>query len=296
MIDKVINTKNLKEADVVVLSAPYENGVSFMGGTEKGPKKILDCLNGNLELFDIDLLCEPAKKLKTTHVGIIGLNKLSAESAVKKIEKEYIKIFENKKFITMLGGEHTVSLGALNAIAKKENPKEITILQVDAHQDLRNDNSDYSDDHNKFAHSCVMRRAHELGFNLVQVGIRTFSKYEYEYWQKNKSTISVFQCKTNIKMPSINEIIKNIKTKKVYITIDVDGFDPSFMPGTGTPVQGGLDWNYGLSLIEQTLLKKDVIAADIVEVAPQRDSVITEFGAALICYKIISHKFKNKLR
>ncbi|PJC49419.1 agmatinase [Candidatus Nomurabacteria bacterium CG_4_9_14_0_2_um_filter_32_10] len=293
MIDRIINTKNIKDADVVILSAPYEHSVSFMGGTAQGPKKIINCLDNNLELFDVELHCEPAKKIKTAHIKITELNKLIPEKAAKKINSEYQKLLNDNKFVIMLGGEHTVSFGALEAISKRENPKDITILQIDAHQDLRDDSCDYDEKCDKFAHSCVMRRIHELGFHIIQVGIRTYSKYEYEYWQKNKKTITVFEW-TKKEIP-INIILKSIKTKKVYITVDVDGFDPSYMPGTGTPVQGGLDWHYGLDLIEKAIDKKELVGADIVEVSPQRDSVLTEFGAALICYKIIAHKFKKKL-
>ncbi len=294
MTDKIINTKNIKEAEVVILSAPYENGVSFMRGASLAPKKIVACLNNNLELFDIKLHCEPAKMIKTAHKEIFGLKKLIGNMAVKKISSEYQKLLNSKKFMIMLGGEHTVSLGALLAISKKENPKNVTILQIDAHQDLRNDNSDYSHNHNKYAHSCVMRRIHELGFPIVQVGIRTYSKYEYEYWQKNKKTISVFQWSKK-EIPTIDAILKSIKTKKIYITVDADGFDPAYMPGTGTPVQGGLDWYYGLDLVEKVINEKELVGADMVEVSPQRDSVLTEFGASLICYKIMTHKFKEKL-
>lgn len=295
MIDTIINTKDSKNADVVLLSAPYEGGVSFMGGTSKAPKKIVDCLNSKLELFDREFLCEPAKKIKTSHIEIKGLSSLSPEKAAKKISVEYQKILSQEKFVILLGGEHGVSFGALDAIAKKENPKDITILQIDAHQDLRDDNSDYSEEKEKFAHSCVIRRAHELGFNLVQVGIRVYSKYEYDYWQNNKNTITVFEW-NGIKIPNISEIIKSIKTKKIYLSIDVDGFDPAHMPGTGTPVQGGLEWNYGLSLIKETIKQKDLVGADIVEVSPQKDSVITEAGAAYLVYKIMAQKFSDKLK
>lgn len=295
MIDRIINTKNISEADAVLLSAPYEGGVSFMGGTAKAPEKIVDCLDNNLELFDTDLLCEPAKKIKTAHSLIEGIQELEPEKVVEKINSEYQKVLAQKKFPIMFGGEHTVSLGALEAFAKDENPKDITILQIDAHQDLRDDNSDYEENPSKFAHSCVMRRAHEFGYNLVQVGIRTFSKYEYEYTQANKNTIKVFNWSKDSKIPSINQILKSIKTKKVYLTLDVDGIDPSFMPGTGTPVQSGLDWNYTLNLIEKLFEKKEIIGADIVEVSPMQDSVLTEWGAALICYKMLTNKFKQKL-
>ncbi|MEK7140161.1 MAG: arginase family protein, partial [Patescibacteria group bacterium] len=121
MIDQVVNTKNLKEADVVLLSAPYEGGVSFMGGTAEAPKKIMHCLNNNVELFDPRYNCEPAKKIKTMHAEISGLKKSSPEKMVKKVSSEYKKVLDHKKFPILLGGEHTVSLGALLAISKKEN-------------------------------------------------------------------------------------------------------------------------------------------------------------------------------
>jgi agmatinase len=131
---------------------------------------------------------------------------------------------------------------------------------------------------------------------LIQIGIRTFSKYEYEYWQANKNTITVFDWNEKMpREPHMSEILESIKTKKGYLSIDVDGFDPSCMPGTGTPVQGGLSWYYGLNLIGRLMEEKEIIGADIVEVSPQKDSVITEFGAALICYKIMANKFKTKL-
>ncbi len=294
MIDRVINTKKINEAEVVILSAPYEHGVSFMGGTAKAPKKIVKCLDNNLELFDIDLLCEPAKKLKTAHKEIVGMKNLTPDKAVKKINAEYQKLFNDGKFVVMLGGVHTVSYGALLAISKKENPKNITVLQIDAHQDLRDDSSDYSEKREKFAHSTPMRRVHELGFNLVQVGVRAFSKYEYEYWQKNKDTITVFKWNKKEK-PAVNDILESIKTKKIYLSIDVDGFDPAHMSGTGTPVQGGLSWYYGLELIKRAINGRELIGADIVEVSPERNSVLTEFGAALLCYRIMTYKFKDKL-
>src|SRR5271157_4753514 len=134
MIDRIINTKEISEAEIVLLSAPYEGGVSFMGGTAKAPEKIVNCLDNNLELFDVDLLCEPAKILKTAHKEISEILKLEPEKAVEKINSEYQKLLNDKKFIIMLGGEHIVSLGALQAISKGKNPNDVTILQIDAHQ------------------------------------------------------------------------------------------------------------------------------------------------------------------
>lgn len=296
MIDRIINTKNLGEADTVILSAPSEASVSFGHGTAKGPEKVIECLDQNLELWNIKYECEPGKILKTAHVEIGGLKDSPSAEAIEKIIESYDGAYDGKKFVVLLGGEHTVSLGALQAIAEKENPKEVTILHIDAHQDLRDTNADYDESANPLAHSCVMRRAHELGYNFVQVGIRTFSKYEHEYTQANPDTIKVFPWTLGSKIPEIKEIIKEIKTEKVYISIDVDGIDPAHMPGTGTPVPGGLEWNYTLSLLEALFDKKNVLAADIVEVAPFEGSVQTEWGASYLLYFMMAEKFKAKLR
>ena len=173
------------------------------------------------------------------------------------------------------------------------NPKDTTILQIDAHCDLRNDDSDYSAKPSQYAHSCVMRRASELGYPLVQVGIRTYSIHEHAYFSNPKNNVTVFEWGDK-KIPSIEEVLKSIKTKNIYLSIDVDGFDPAYMPGTGTPVQGGLEWWYGMELIERAVREKNLVAADIVEVSPMRDSVLTEYGAAQLCYTILANKFLKK--
>jgi agmatinase len=171
----------------------------------------------------------------------------------------------------------------------------MTILQIDAHCDLRKDDSDYSDNPSPLAHSTVMRHASSLGFPVVEVGVRTYSKDEYEYFNNPQNNVKVFEWGPGDK-PEIEEIIKSIKTKYLYITIDVDGFDPSVMPGTGTPVQGGLKWWYGIKLIEKLVEKFNLVGADIVEVSPIPDSVLTEYGAAQLVYTIIANKFQNKFK
>lgn len=297
MVDTIINAgKNTKKADVVILSAPYEKTASSRKGTATGPKAILKMLTSKLELFDRKHKKQITDFVKIAQQDISNISSLTPQKALVKITNECDKLLTQNKFVFLLGGEHSVSLGLLSALAKKHKPKDVTILQIDAHCDLRNDTSDYSDDPSNLAHSCVLRRAHELGYNLVQVGIRTYGKMEYEYFTKNSKTIKVFEFGNGKKIPTINEVLKSIKTKYVYITIDVDGFDPAYMPGTGTPVQGGLEWWYGVELIEKLITQKSLIGADIVEVSPQPDTVLTEYGAAQLAYTIIAHKFQNKLK
>ena len=138
-----------------------------------------------------------------------------------------------------------------------------------------------------------MRRAYEFGFNIIQVGIRSYAKEEYEFFKSNP--ITVFEWGLE-KIPTIQEIIKSIKTKKVYIEIDIDGIDPAHLPATGTPVQGGLEWWYTIDLLNEIVKTKDVIGLGILEVAPIEHDVRTEYGAAQLCYNIISGQLfkKNK--
>jgi agmatinase len=165
-------------------------------------------------------------------------------------------------------------------------------MQIDAHCDLRENDSDYSDTPSDLAHSTVMRHASSLGYPIIQVGIRTYSKDEYEYFSNKKNNVKVFEWSR--KIPKITDIIRSIKTKYLYITIDVDGFDPAHMPGTGTAVQGGLEWWYGIELLEKAIKKSELIGADIVEVSPVSDSVLTEYGAAQLCYTMIANKYQKR--
>jgi agmatinase len=293
MIKTIINEKNIDKADVVLLSAPYEKTASSHKGTVCGPEKVIECLDTQIEFFDRKFKVEVNNFIKISHVYLDNLETLSPAQALEKIKSSAGKLIQKNKFIFLLGGEHSVSIGMFQALAKKYKTKDVTILQIDAHCDLRKDDSDYSNTPSSLAHSTVMRHASSLGYPIVQVGIRTYSKDEYEFFSNKKNNIKVWQW-DNGKKPKIEEILKSIKTKYLYITIDVDGFDPSVMPGTGTPVPGGLKWNYGIKLIEKAIAKSELIGADIVEVSPQKETVLTEYSAAQLCYTIIANKFQKK--
>lgn len=296
MIKTIINEKDITKADVVLLSAPYEKTASSHKGTVYGPEKVVECLDTQIEFFDRKFKIEVNNFVKISHMYLDNLETLSPTQALEKIKSGTADLIQKDKFIFLLGGEHSVSIGVFQALAEKYNPKDVTILQIDAHCDLRKDDSDYSDTPSTLAHSTVMRHASTLGYPLVQVGIRTYSTEEYKYFSDKKNKVTVWQWGNGKKIPKVEEIIKSIKTKYLYITIDVDGFDPAQMPGTGTPVQGGLDWWYGIDLIEKAISKKELIGADIVEVSPVSDSVLTEYGAAQLCYTIIANKFKKRFK
>lgn len=295
MIKTIVNEKNVNNADVVLVSAGYEKTASSHKGTVGGPKAVIDCLDTQIEFFDRKLKTEVNDFIKIAHQNLGNLGKLSPTRTLQKIKGNCEKLVKSGKFIFLLGGEHSVSIGAFHALKQKYNPKDVTIVQIDAHCDLRQDDSDYSSRPSPLAHSTVMRHASGLGFPIVQVGIRTYSKDEHDYFSNPKNKVKVFEWDLGDK-PKREEILKSIKTKYVYLTIDVDGFDPSVMPGTGTPVPGGLKWGYGNKLIAELISKFELVGADIVEVSPMRDSVLTEYSAAQLCYTIIANKFRKKLK
>ena len=289
-IDSIISCKDLTKADVVLTTVGYDRTASHKKGAVNGGESIVKCLHQDIEFFDRYSKTEPGYDFNFYHHNLGNLNDLYPEDMVKTVYTEYKKIKTEDRFVFMLGGEHSISIGAFKALAEIENPAEITVVHIDAHPDLRNDDSNANPDQSrpsKFAHCSVLRRVHELGYKLVQVGIRSYSKDEYEYAQKNKQTIKTFEWGLG-PTPKIEAIIKSIKTKKIYIEIDVDGIDPAYLPATGTPVQGGLEWNYSIKLLRVLVTSFQVVGAGILEVAPKADDVRTEYGAAQLCYNICS--------
>ncbi len=287
MEEGIINCKNWKESDAIILSANYDRTSSFGKGADGGPAAIIGCLNNQIEFFERITKAEICKTAKISHIDLGNLNLLSPEEMVAKVSERFDEFYKEERFVVMLGGEHSVSNGAFHALAK-EKPEEITVLHIDAHADLRDSDEDYSDKSwGKYSHCAVMRRAHDVGLKSVQVGVRAYSKEEEGFMKENKLTVFEWG---HDNVPEIDEIVNAIQTDKVYLSIDVDGIDPSHMPATGTPVQGGLEWYYLQRLLKRLFEKKVVIGADIVEVAPREFDSLTEYGAAQLCYNIIAFK------
>jgi len=297
MIDSIISCKNIDASEVLLMTVGYDRTASHRKGAAVGGLAMVNCLRQDVEFFDRYTKTDIGYEHKIAHLDLGNLNELFPEEMVLKVKDQYKNIYSNtSRFPVILGGEHSVSIGAFQAIVELENSKNITILQIDAHPDLRNDDSNANPDQTRpssFAHACVMRRAYELGFNLVQVGIRSYSKEEFDFF--NNNPITVFEWGLG-KNPTIQEVINSIKTDKVYIEIDIDGIDPAYLPATGTPVQGGLEWWYAVNLLTEIVKAKKIVGLGILEVSPIKDDVRTEYGAAQLCYNIISGQlFKNKL-
>lgn len=286
----IIKNISVQKSDAVILQIPYEATVSGGQGTKNGPKAVIDMLDFQVEEWNYLLQKNTSDKVKIIQdkATVAGL---SPEKMVEAVRKKTSDYFSKKKFVAALGGEHSVSLGV--AMVAKKYFKDITVIQIDAHADLRNDNSDYEDNPKKitkYAHSCVMRRIYNLGCPIVQVGIRSLSPSEAKFIAKENIKKNIFfaPVKENFK-----EIIARIPTKKVYLTIDIDGFDPAVMPATGTPEPGGLSWDWGIRFFQELFSKKEIIGLDIVEVAPKKGETLTEFSVAKMLYHLIGLKFKK---
>jgi agmatinase len=272
-------------ADVVLLGAPYDRTASYRRGCAKGPEAILLSLLHQIEPYDRWTDSVPAKSLTISYLMMPGLNRAMPHTMISRVERQCAAMIGKNSIVFLLGGEHTVSLGALQALASRRPAREITVFQIDAHLDLHDTDADYrTDSYGKYAHGTVMRRACDLGYRCVSVGARAYAREEMDY--AREKGISVFEWKGD-KAPAPSAIVDTITTDLVYVTLDVDGMDPAFMPATGTPVQGGLDWYYTIELLSEIFKKKKVVGADIVEVAPRPGDVATEYGAAQLCYTMI---------
>ena len=293
----IINCADPNEADVVLLGANYDVTSSFGKGASGGPAAIVDCLHTQVEFLDRHTGLVPRDHLKIAYHDLGDLNSLAPEEMADGIKNVYNEHLGFGRFNILLGGEHSVTNGALKAIGQRYFPAEITVVQLDAHFDLRDTDADFNDaPWGKYSHGCVMRRAAELGYKIVPVGVRAYSGEEYNFARENG--IDFFEWGRG-KTPSYREILNTITTDKIYLTIDVDGFDPVHLPATGTPVPGGLEWNYALGLIGEIFKHKKVIGADVVEVSPRAGDTLTEYGAAQICHSLMaghliaSGKIKN---
>jgi agmatinase len=274
----------LAGADALVLGVPWDRNASFGRGAGGGPAAILECLRTQIELYDRFSGTEPARLFRIGHAMLDEVRDLGPAEMIDAVAA---RVAESDALVVVLGGTHTVSLGPLRALARRLDPSTITVVQLDAHLDLRDDDSDYNDvDPGPLAHSCVMRRAHELGFRLCAVGVRAFARAEHDYARAHR--LPVFEWGRGPE-PAHDEILAAIATERVYLSIDVDGFDPAVMPATGTPVPGGISWDWGSALVRRLCREKEVVGADIVEVAPDGVSGLTEYAAAQLGYDLIGH-------
>ncbi|HUW19573.1 MAG TPA: agmatinase [Sedimentisphaerales bacterium] len=266
----------LSSAEVVIVPVPYDRTSTWLKGADKGPAAIIEA-SANMELYDIETDSEVYKKgIFTDEALPVELSPEEMVEAVRGRVENYIK---QGKFVVVLGGEHSVSIGAIRAHC--ESNQDVSVLQLDAHSDLR---EEY--DGSKYNHACVMARAREIA-PIVQVGIRSMDICEKEFINKD----NIFFAEDIYGSTDwIDEVIARL-SDRVYVTIDLDVFDPSVVPATGTPEPGGLLWYDVLALLRTVFEKRNVVGFDVVELCPNDNSKPSDFLAAKLVYKLLSYKF-----
>ena len=269
-------------ARVVVLPVAYDGTAEWHGGARDGPRAIIDA-SRYLELYDIELdreICE---------VGIHTLPELPPEMAgpehmVQRVYEVARELIAQDKLVLMLGGEHTLTLGIVRAY--RERYQALSVLQLDAHTDLRDS---YLGTH--FSQATVMRRVCEL-CPIVPVGIRSLSQEEHQFI--TETGIAPFYARDLISGEVTNRQIVDSLSKEVYITIDLDVLDPSIMPAVGTPEPGGIGWYQLLSVLREVARTRHIVGFDLVELCPGEGPSSCAFIAAKLAYKLIGYIFMNE--
>jgi agmatinase len=268
----------LNHAEVVVLPVPYDATSTWIKGANKGPAAIIEA-STHMELYDIETDSQVYRRgIYTAEPVDVGVHPDDMVEAVKEQVEHYIK---DGKFVVVVGGEHSVSIGSVMAHVSQD--KDITVLQLDAHSDLRDEYED-----SKYNHACVMARIKEL-CPIVQVGIRSMDYSEKPALDKNR----VFFAESIRLDKDWKQKVLSRLSDRVYITIDIDVFDPSVVPSTGTPEPGGLLWYDVLVLLRAVFDDKEVVGFDVVELCPDERNKAPDFLAAKLIYKLLSYKFKD---
>ncbi|HEU4400885.1 MAG TPA: agmatinase [Candidatus Polarisedimenticolia bacterium] len=269
----------LDRARLVMIPVPYDRTASYQKGTADGPLAILEA-STHMELWDDELGLEPCVIGIHTSPPVSG-NEDPPEVMVRKVEEATARYLGMGKMPVVLGGEHSVSVGAIRAYERKY-PR-LSVVQLDAHGDLRD-----SFEGSIYNHACVMRRfAGRLP--TLQIGIRSLSKEEADFIREKR--LAVISAREFMRRPEGSLEAVDRLTDEIYLTIDVDYFDPAIMPGTGTPEPGGPGWHETLDFIRALCRRKRVVGFDVNELRPIEDDRSSEFLAAKLVYKIIAYRF-----
>jgi len=270
---------SLEKAKAVILPVPYGKTVTYRKGTENGPAAILEA-SDNLELFDEELGKE-SHLIGINTAPLLKVNDSSPEDMIASVEEKTSYIYKQDKIPVIIGGEHTLTIGA--ARAAKTKFKDLSILYFDAHCDLRNEYRG-----NKYSHACVARRLLEIA-PVIEVGVRSLSKEENDFISlENIKVIKMFDM---LKERDWLSAVKKQLSKNIYISIDLDVFDPSIMPSVGSPEPGGIQWYEFLKAMRDIIAHKNVVGLDVVELCPAKGMVWPDFTAAKLIYKILGYIF-----
>jgi agmatinase len=265
-------------AKYVIQSAPYEHTSSYISGSKKGPEAILKASHF-VEFYDEELNQETFKKGGICTLPPMDFDEKVNEKAVKLIEKNTLKLLAQNKFPITLGSEHTITYGTIRAV--KQYVPDVHVLQIDAHSDLR---MEYHG--NPYSHASVMARVHEINVPLTQVGIRAQCIEEAELI-KSSPIIHTFYAHQVRNNPKWAEDALKTLGENVYVSIDADGFDPSIVPAVGTAEPNGMLWQETLEFLKSVFANRNVVGFDVVEIAPVKGNILTEFTMAKLIYKLI---------
>jgi agmatinase len=274
------NDADYAGASTVILPIPFDKTSTWLKGADKGPAAIIEA-SAYLELYDIETDSEVFRK------GIFTAKPIHSASSSDLIRKTCSAIsgyLKDNKLVVTLGGEHSVSIGAIKAYA--EHRKDLSILHLDAHADSRN-----SYEGTRYNHACVIARAREFTRNIVSVGIRSMDVSE----RPGVDHARMFFAHVIHDSDEWIQNAVNLLTGSVYITVDLDVFDPGIMPSTGTPEPGGLGWYQVMKLLRAVSKSKPIVGFDVVELCPT-DSKAPDFLAAKLIYTLLSYIEVNKPR
>ncbi|MCK9229779.1 MAG: agmatinase [Syntrophales bacterium] len=266
-----------------VLPVPYDLTSTYQAGSRRGPIAILEA-SAQVELYDDELRRETWKAGIITR-PFLEIDARGPEYMVRKVREEVAATLSRDKIPVVLGGEHSITLGAVQAV--KERYSNLSVLQLDAHADLRDTYQE-----TPFSHACVGRRILEI-CPLVQAGIRNLAGEEADFIAVNHGILSLSAEETL--QPGWIERIRDGLTDDVYITIDLDAFDPSIMPSTGTPEPGGLSWADVLSLVRTVSASKRIRGFDVVELCPIPGLPAPDFMAAKLVYRVMGYIVTSRL-
>ena len=276
---------SLKKSKAVILSVPYDRTTTYIHGTKDGPAAIIDS-SRYLERFD-DELGQETFKIGIHTMEPLDAEKLEPEALLEKVRSSTIELIKSNKLPVILGGEHSVSIGAVKAV--KDAYPNLSVLQLDAHYDMRDEYFG-----SKLNHGCVARRISEI-CPVVQVGMRSYSKEEKDFLASQTNgrirSINVYDI---LDMPMWKDIAVNALSENVYVTIDLDVFDPSLAPAVGTPEPGGIGWYEVLDFLKEVSKERKIVGFDIVELCPIKGQVATDFLAAKLLYRMLGYIFPNK--
>ena len=279
---------DFERAAVVILPVPYESTVSYGGGTGNGPAAIVEA-SRYLELYDQELDCEPSEVGVAT-LPALPLSGAGGEQALGDLRRAYDGLLAAGpgKFVIMLGGEHSISSAPILAWAERleRAGKRLSVLQFDAHTDLRREYEGSA-----FSHAAVMHQVQQRA-DIVAVGIRALTSEEMRLVQTSDH-LHVFLADHIHDSDEWQDRVLALLGEDVYISFDVDAFDPALVPATGTPEPGGLQWYPVLKLLRRVFRERTVHAADVVELAPVPGLHASDFLVAKLVYKLIGYRFRN---